>query len=228
MRISDNSNDLLTKYMMVTGQYTEQTMPSYQTYGYKLPIKTGSTTTPVYLSEVATTRNIKKYEFTGQENINFNSLYTRFEFYLPNAKNIGVRLTPAYCSHYQVIDDGRAVGDVPNESLYSDVKNSTRWFIKTTDYTTVQDFQNYLADQYAAGTPVTIWYILATETTGIVNEPIRKIGTYADSILVTGIPTTAGGIEFDVDTTLKPSEVDLTYHGWHDISPEQYENGAWN
>ena len=192
----------------------------YQPYGYYLPILCGGTTTPVYLGEVESTRQIKKYEFTGQEtNIDYNSLYTRFEVYLSNAKSNGVRLTPAFCSHYQVISDGRAIGDVPYESLYSDVENSTRWFIKTTDYTTVADFKSYLAQQYANGTPVTVWYVLETETTGILNEPLRKIGTYADSVSVANIPTTAGKQTFDVDTTLKPSEVSLNYHSWHRDKP---------
>ena len=28
--------------------------------------------------------------------------------------------------------------------------------------------------------------------------------------------------QFDVDTTLKPSEVDLTYHGWHEHSDTKF------
>ena len=88
--------------------------------------------------------------------------------------------------------------------------------------TTVTDFKAYLQQQYSAGTPVTVWYVLATETTGIVNEPIRKIGNYADSVSVTGIPTTGTAEQFDIDTTLKPSEVQLTYHGWHEHSDTKF------
>lgn len=218
-RAYTNLNPVDYQSMLNTGS----TALPYEPYGYKIPILSGGTTTNVYLGEVQSTRNIAKYEFTGQEtNIDYNSLYTRFEVYLSNAKSNGVRLTPAFCSHYQIISDGRAIGDVPYESLYSDVENSTRWFIKTADYTTVADFKTYLAQQYANGTPVTIWYILATPTTGTLNEPLRKIGDYSDSVSVSNLPTTGTAEQFDVDTTLKPSEVSLTYHGWHEHSDTKY------
>ena len=205
----------------------ETSLP-YEPFGYKIPILSGGTTTNVYLGEVQSTRNIAKYEFTGQEtNIDYNSLYTRFEVYLSNAKSNGVRLTPAFCSHYQIISDGRAIGDVPYESLYSDVENSTRWFIKTADYTTVADFKTYLAQQYANGTPVCVWYVLATPQTTTLNEPLRKIGNYADSVSVTGIPTTAEE-QFDIDTTLKPSEVDLLVCEWTESQDKIYPWGETN
>ena len=73
----------------------------------------------------------------------------------------------------------------------------------------------FLAAQYAAGTPVTIWYILATPETGIVNEPIRKIGDYADTLSMeqagVQIPTNRGNTVIDVETTLKPSEMYIKY-----------------
>lgn len=69
--------------------------------------------------------------------------------------------------------------------------------------------------EYANGTPVTIWYVLAEPTTGIVNEPLRKIGDYADTISYeqagVQIPTLHGNTVIDVDTTLKPSEMYIKY-----------------
>lgn len=51
MRIGDQSNDLLTKYMMVEGEYTEQTMPEYEPYGYKLPLTSGNTPVDIYIGD---------------------------------------------------------------------------------------------------------------------------------------------------------------------------------
>lgn len=55
MRINDQSNNLLTKYMMVEGKYTSKTMPHYKPYGYKLDMSvsdgTNTTITPIYIGD---------------------------------------------------------------------------------------------------------------------------------------------------------------------------------
>jgi hypothetical protein len=84
-------------------------------------------------------------------------------------------------------------------------------------FTNISSWKSYLQQQYAAGTPVTIWYILATPQTAIVNEPLMKIGDYADS-LTTSIPCTAGENTLDVQTTVQPSEVTAGFSGWHPVS----------
>lgn len=101
-------------------------------------------------------------------------------------------------------------------------------YIKDDTYTSTVDFKSYLQQQYAAGTPVTVWYVLSSATTGIVNEPLCKIGDYADT-LSTSIPTTDGANVIDVGTTLKPSEVSANYHGWHTVaSAHERESGQWD
>lgn len=87
------------------------------------------------------------------------------------------------------------------------------WF--NTDYTTVASFKAYLAQQYANGTPVTVWYVLAEPETAVVNEPLMKIDGYADTIDSTQtsaqIPTAAGETIIDYDGEPKPDKVGLTY-----------------
>lgn len=82
-------------------------------------------------------------------------------------------------------------------------------------FETLSDFKSYLAAQYAAGTPVTIWYVLAEPETGIVNEPLMKIGDYADTIdgaqAAVQIPTVAGTTVIDYDGEPKPSEMYIKY-----------------
>ena len=128
----------------------------------------------------------------------------------------GVRLTKLFCTHYQNISDGRPLANVPDNSIYTGGGTDGQIvFIKTTDYTTVADFKSYLASQYAAGTPVTVWYVLATDQTGIVNEPLMKIGEYADTLSMeqanVEIPTARGTNTLDVLTDVKPSEIYIKY-----------------
>ena len=192
-------------------------MSAYEPYGYKMPISVNGQTNNIYIGTISTTRRIKKMVLTGDESIRYDSQNVRFYFSLDNSLIIGLRITPMFCSHYQCIDDGRPLADVPDNSIYSSDVNSGRWFIKDIDYTSAADFKSFLAQQYAAGTPVTIWYILATPETVTINEPIRKIGNYADTVSMeqagVSISTLNGQTVVDVDTTLKPSKMYIKYKG---------------
>ena len=207
----------------------------YEPYGYKLPLTLGSTTTNIYLGEVQSERKIKKVVLTGEENSNVTDSTTESGTKVFSLRFDTIGMTDIldydkvmrliqypffYSSHFK---------QKSNQGLYTDIKDgeigantvsaetNNRWIIfGSSTYTTVESFKSFLAQQYANGTPVTIWYVLAEPTTGIVNEPIRKIGAYVDSVSGTNLATSGTAQELDVDTTLKPSEVDLTYHGWHE------------
>jgi hypothetical protein len=90
----------------------------------------------------------------------------------------------------------------------------TRFGIRDSNFTNPRDIKSYLAAQNAAGTPVVIWYVLAEPETAIVNEPLAKIGDYADELNSTDaavtIPTAKGQNVLSVDTTVQPSEVSIT------------------
>ena len=214
------------KTMLNTGS----TAIPYEPWGIKIPILSNSTTTPVYLGQVQSTRRIKKVVLDGTETFTYDSEWgSRFVFTFPDMKVFGLRLTPFVSTHYQSIDDGRSWQDIPDKSIYSGSDDSTyKFFIKDTTFSSVSDFANYLASQYAAGTPVCVWYVLATPTTGVLNEPIRKIGDYADEVSDITIPTIVGANTIDVDTTLKPSEVSVNYHGWHPVADVHvYPDSSW-
>lgn len=216
---------IATNMMLNTGS----TALPYEPYGHKLDISCGDTVTPIYLGETQSTRRIKKLVLTGEENFVYDSNYTRFRFTMPNSLIIGVRRTPVICTHYEALTGGRPIEEVINNTIYSDSARQDRWWIEDERFSSADDFKAYLAEQYAAGTPVTIWYILTEPQTAIVNEPLMKIGDYADEIINVNVPTIVGTNVFNVDTTLKPSEVTLHYHGWHPINNvHEYDNGEWN
>lgn len=189
----------------------------YEPYGYKIPISCGGTTTNVYLGEVQSTRQIEKLVLTGQEGWTVTS---------NGVMRIGIsgqyRGISPISTHY-IGANTAAWGDIQDKTITVSIAGYLA--IKDTNYTSTTDFKTYLQQQYANGTPVTVWYVLATPTTTTLNEPIRKIGNYADSVSGANLPTTGTAEQFDVDTTLKPSEVQLTYHGWHEHQPEKYVGG---
>lgn len=194
------------------------TLP-YEPYGYKLPILSNSAVTNIYLGEVETTRRIRKLVLTGKEGITQHSIVNNI---------VGVRIptptvvaagSPIICTHatnvswanyygfrtYAMVASNASAG---NLIVYMSAPDS--------EHNTLSDIKSYLAQQYANGTPVTIWYILVELETGIVNEPLMKIGNYTDTIDSTQstvqIPTAAGSTTISwAGEGLAPSEVELTY-----------------
>ena len=187
---------------------------------YKIPIKSGGVITPVYLGEVETTRKIGKLVLDGTENWLLEEGDGRYS--LPNITSL-VQFANQLCTHFQ---SATSYSDFYFNDLKFGVSNRPCLLIHYIACQTVSAFKAFLASEYATGHPVTVWYILATPTTGILNEPIRKIGDYADSISVSNLPTTGTSEQFNINTTLKPSEVQLTYHGWHEHNDEKFVGGT--
>jgi hypothetical protein len=194
----------------------------YEPYGYKIPILSNSTTTPVYLGEVETTRKIKKLVLDGTEDwvVGNYPMSNSYQFYIPKNvyfpdANSTIPNGASFCTHFinQKTSCGIAWGS--NFNIYMLIDDLP-------EGATANDFKAYLSAQYSAGTPVTIWYPLETETTGIVNEPLMRIGDYADEVSNITIPTIVGKNTFDVETTLKPSEASINYTGWHDTDVKEY------
>lgn len=184
---------------------------------YRIPVVTSADgtepiTTPIYLdsplykigdyadrlSKTEEVRVVKELVLTGEEDIFYGDAYTRFRVVIADFETFGVRATPFYMSHYIVVSDGRPLPAVPDNAAYSGSSSDNHCiFIKTTNYTTVADFKSYLAAQYAAGTPVKVYYVLATPETKTV-EPVE-------------IPTLNGTTVIDVDTAVKPENMTIKY-----------------
>ena len=92
----------------------------------------------------------------------------------------------------------------------------------------VEALKTYLQQQYATGTPVTVWYVLAEPETAVVNEPLMKIGDFADEISNITIPTTKGSNTLSINTSVQPSNVQVSISGWvpHN-NIKEYKNNAW-
>ncbi len=182
--------------------------------------------TNIYLEEVESTRKIKKLVLTGEEiwgkDANFDSIDDYF--YTDPISGL-MRNSSAISSHF--ISGSRGIVDsvwiggsasaprivVEISKLYTGVTSADDRAAR------ISKFKSYLSAQYAAGTPVTVWYVLATPETAIVNEPLCRIGDYADSVDFSQagveIPTLKkpSTTVIDVETSVEPSEIDVTYRG---------------
>ena len=207
----------LSDIMLNTGP----TARPFELYGYKIPISCGQQTETVYLGNTQSVRAVKKLVLDGTED--WTNISTgRVQINLSNQR----RYVAPYCTHY------KGVAKIQYSDMeYGEVNTSISGKLVFYDenYQTGSAFAAYLAQQYAAGTPVTVWYVLATEETGIVNEPLMKISTYSDSISGILLSVTAGANALDTSTTVKPSEVSANYSGWHPVtSAHERSGGAWD
>lgn len=144
--------------------------------------------------------------------------------------DLPLRLRIPYCTHF-IGTNAETYSNVGNgECSISVVNGSVREFgCYDSTIATLADFKTWLQQQYANGTPLTIWYILATLETGAVNEPLMKIGDYADTLSnAASIPTIEGANSITVDTTVQPSEFTATWTGWHNAYVKEYEGGVGN
>lgn len=206
----------------------------YEPYGYKIPISSGGVTTNIYLGSTQTVRQIKKLVFTGQENWTYRSGQPSNVFFtdLSGTNYINNNML---CTHYLNQDRG-SYDDMEDKHILLRVNgdlSGAKIAIRDTNFTDGagaggrEKLKAWLAQQYANGTPVTVWCVIATPETAAVNEPLMKIGDYADEVSGITIPTITGADSFDVLTTLKPSEVSLTYHGWHDTTAKEWDGSEW-
>lgn len=180
---------------------------------YKIPLTVNGTEYPIYLGQVETTRRIKKLVLTGEE--------TWFVNWRPYAGSYATMLTSdankyenlVLCTHFSLVSYSSCYSGTEGIAIVPSSQYLFAVRVPSTIATTDAEWKSYLAAQYAAGTPVTVWYVLAEPETAIVNEPLMKIGDYADTVSFAQagvtIPTVSGENVLDVPTDVKPSEVTI-------------------
>lgn len=180
----------------------------YEPYGYKIPLTNAGQTVPIYLGQVSTVRRIKKLVLTGEEKVTPYTGYGAQNCFFVSKS--GVTASEGLCNFYTNVTNLTPWINTNNSFMVS--ANTIR--IHDGRFSEVSELEGFLAAQYAAGTPVTVWYVLATPETAIVNEPLCKISTYADELSSTDagiiIPTAKGDNTLTVDMPIQPSEMTIT------------------
>ena len=197
-----------TEIMLNTGSAA---LP-YEPYGYKLPITVNGTESPIYLGEAQTTRRVKKLVLT--ENEDWLQSVPGVNVYRINVPDYSREIgNIPICTHYKGIAPVAGTSELQDleTAFLLSASGNNYYYIRDDRFNNANDFKSYLAQQYQNGTPVTVWYVLADSETGIVNEPLMKIGDYADTITMAQagvtIPTVSGTNVLDMATPVKPSEV---------------------
>lgn len=212
IRISVNESISFTIKPMFTDD--GQLPSAYVQYGYAVPITIAGQTQTVYLSEPirkignytdtneldgTVTRYIKALTFDGTENWAEASTGSKKYYRVSVGAYHSLQSGYAICTHF-----ARTLIDSSTTSVGVDTQNSSQSnadFIAirpdnlSVDYPTVAEWKSYLAQQYAAGTPVTVWYVLATAIT--------------ESITCPALNTSKGNNTLSIDTSLNASEVSI-------------------
>lgn len=209
IKMSYNKN-LASDAMLTPGQ----AVIPYEPYGmYKIPVTCGGETNNILISEQILkigdsadtagsdghlNRAIAKQILTGTEST----------WRITGTGRIAVRVSPSVtaipqgascvCTHFvgtnattfASIGDGECSAQLVGSGSYREIG------FYSTAYTTLDGFKTFVSGQYANGTPVTVWYVLASPS--------------AETITVPGITPAKGNNTLSIGTTLQPSAVSIT------------------
>lgn len=178
----------------------------YEPYGYKISLNLNGTTQNLYLTEPLrkinnyadsissagmVTRRIMKLVLTGTESWE-RGVYSGHHSFQTIAQKTQIGTINCVCNHY------RALFRETNNVIYFINPQSSRFVIFDDRFTSSEDFKSFLAERYAAGTPVTVWYVISAPTTEQVTAPTLTPAT--------------GNNTLAIGTTLQPSSVSITGH----------------
>lgn len=208
---NDFTPESISNIMLNSGS----TAKPYEPYGYKLPLTCGNSASNIYLQEPirkigdhadaaglsigGANRRIRKLVLDGTEEIGVHTIYNYY-VYCKLSSSTGYAIENVnICSHFPAVRIS-----VSNTSQGFGVQNKTdpsgtyvlfRW---DSVPMTASGFKQWLSDQYSAGTPVTVWYVLT--------EPETETAT------IPTITTEKGSNTLSIGTSLQPSSVSITGH----------------
>lgn len=192
---------------------------------YVIPISSAGQTKNIYLGQVQTTRRIKKLVLTGKEVTTGGSDLTTF-FYGINPPALRTNEVITATSNCYMQEENASAGIIYRHPDYticfsagSTPASPSAYTLAINDgrfnYSHQADFMKYLKERYESGNPVVVWYVMYEPEVGIFNEPLCRIGDYADSVDFSQagveIPVTAGENTLSVDTEIQPSNMMISY-----------------
>ena len=133
--------------------------------------------------------------------------------------------------------DGAVCSHVPLVLRSNFATNTCAWgggqigdFLINIDNKSVENLKTYIAQQYASGTPVTVWYVLVAPTTETIIVPSGLSGTEEGYLSQDGTPTPINPIYPTANEVLiwQSSIRKLTSNGWVDASVKEWDGSQWN
>lgn len=175
---------------------------------------TESITTPIYLNkplykigdyasslayaEQKAERLVKELVLTGTENYNIltgSNAYGIITFYIEQLHFVSTDMPIGWCSHFP--ESNESYQTVKIESFGLSNKDRIYIRVSNTRIKTKEELAQWIGEQYNNGTPVKVYYILTIPET--------------ESVTLPKIPTLDGTTVIDVETTIKPSKMDIKY-----------------
>ena len=154
----------------------------------------GTYTDSLDLSTGLLTRKIKKLVLTGKENWINRSGDPPNTFFIENS-GVNIVNKVALCTHY-LNQNSDSFADLEDKHLLIRISSAaTKWFLGIRDSSfptgnpSVAILKSYLAAQYAAETPVTVWYALAEPEVSAIAVPSGLTGTLEGYLIQDGTPT---------------------------------------
>lgn len=172
----DSSEGKIYKWAAITG--LSEPLYGINSYADALDLSTGTLT-----------RKIKKLVLTGEESWRATSGRVYLDALLDDYMRHNGVIT-CICTHYVAQEQVASASRVSEGCItLGSEPTSQRLYIYDTNISTAADFKSYLASQYAAGTPVTIWYVLAESAISTVPVPSGLTGTIEGYLIQDGTPT---------------------------------------
>lgn len=142
------------------------------------------------------TRNLGLKVLTSADVSSYQSDNRRFVLSVWASADYGVRRTPLYCTHFETIDDGRALSRVPDGSIYGAL--SSYLYVHYSSYTTKETFWAWLDAQCEAWTPVMVVYPLQTPITESVAWQTLNIREWTNTLTITQAWIDTSKLELEV------------------------------
>lgn len=198
-------------YFKSVGDKTEDNEP----YDYQIHILNNEIVTNIYLNEPlrkigdyadyldfenqTITSNVKSIILTGNEDIYSNQKISGFQYVSISKRSIGTNLTilPEQTNllkttHFETVTN---VSTPREHTVYIGQSYINFNLDNVND---IETFKTFLGEQYANNTPVILIYPIPTETS---------------TIELPTIPTIQGTNVLSIDTTIQPSNIEITYKG---------------
>ena len=169
--------------MILNGTDTSATYIAHEEQNVTFPFAEGQRLLKnCKLGDTGIIQNRKRIILDGTENwVVYSAVANTFQLELSNSK-----AALCMCTHYKSITTGLTNVD------YACLVNNTSLTIKDKDISTVEQLKSFLAQQYSAGTPVTVEYELAepettpyTEAQKTAKAEIDKLKTYKGVTYIT-------------------------------------------
>lgn len=175
------------------------------------------------------TRAITKLVLTGNEE--WEMVSGQYADYY-RISNMPATASKIICSHYTSPDtDINYTSNVIGIKMQQSSSYGVILACRPDNVSSLNGFKTFLQNQYAAETPVTIWFIAASSSTESVTVPTALSGTVYGSLTQAETPTTSA----PVYPTGNDCEAwyDIGYHkrvssAWTDVTNVyERDNGAW-